>query len=101
MNEVFKALGDPTRLQIIQMLAEQGEVCVCRMVEALGMNQPAISQHMAKLKQTGLVRHRKQGQWIYYSLNIDKLKTGPLAFLSEAVALAESKQGVQETACCC
>ena len=97
MDEVFKALGDPTKLQIVNMIAQNGEICVCRIVEALGMNQPGISQHMAKLKQAGLVRHRKQGQWIYYSLNIDNFKTGPLAYLSEMINKAESARPIS---CC-
>jgi len=83
MDEIFKALGDPTRLQIVRMLAENGEVCVCRIVEELGMNQPAISHHIAKLKQTRLLRSRKDGQWIHYSLNVGIIYDGPLAFLLE------------------
>lgn len=89
MYEIFKALGDPTRLQIVQMLSRQGEVCVCKIVDELGMNQPAVSHHMAKLKQAGLVRSRKEGQWIHYSLKVEALSHGPLAFLSEIVSLAE------------
>ena len=98
MDEVFKALGNPARLRIIQMLAEQGEVCVCKIVEAFGMNQPAVSHHMAKLRHSKLVRHRKQGQWIYYSLNTDKLRAGPLGFLSELVSLAENVDIIAEDA---
>ncbi|MCE5315190.1 MAG: metalloregulator ArsR/SmtB family transcription factor [Armatimonadota bacterium] len=101
MDEIFKALGDPTRLRIVQLLAQQGEVCVCRIVDELKMNQPAISQHMAKLKQTGLVCHRKQGQWIFYSLNIDNLKKGPLALLSEIISVAENTQQAIGSAFCC
>jgi len=101
MDEVFKALGDPTRLRIIQMLAQQGEVCVCRIVEELKMNQPAISQHMAKLKHAGLIRNRKQGQWMFYSLDIDMLKTGPSTFLSELIESAEKTQNAAESALCC
>lgn len=101
MDEVFKALGDPTRLRIVRMLAEQGEVCVCKIVEAFGMNQPAVSHHMAKLKQARLVHHRKQGQWIYYSLNTDSVKTGPLRFLSELISLAEKAHPTAEDATCC
>lgn len=101
MDEVFKALGDPIRLRIVRMLAENGEVCVCRIVEELGMNQPAVSHHMAKLKQAGLLRYRKQEQWIYYSLDIEKFKGGPLAFLSEIVTLAQNALVVSEKANCC
>ncbi|MCE5315524.1 MAG: ArsR family transcriptional regulator [Armatimonadota bacterium] len=47
--------NDSTRLEVVQMLAPRGELCVCRIVETLGMNQPAIPQRMAKLKQAGLL----------------------------------------------
>ncbi|MCE5322535.1 metalloregulator ArsR/SmtB family transcription factor [bacterium] len=101
MDAVFKALGDPTRIRIVQMLAQHGEVCVCRIVDELGMHQPAISHHMAKLKQVGLLNARKEGQWIHYSLKVDVFKEGPLAFLSEIVSLAEASAGsAQPTPCC-
>ena len=90
MDEVFKALGDPTRLRIVQMLARQGEVCVCRIVDEFKMNQPAISQHMAKLKQAGLLNARKEGQWIHYSLKVEAIEAGPLAFLGELVSSAKA-----------
>lgn len=65
---VFKALGDPVRVRIVQMLAENGEMCVCRIMEKLNMTQPAVSHHLASLKNAGLVHPRKQGQWVHYSL---------------------------------
>ena len=101
MDEVFKALGDPTRLRIVQMLARHGEVCVCKIVDELEMNQPAISHHMAKLKHAGLLNSRKQGQWIHYSLKVEALKDGPLAFLSEVVALAKTSAGAVSGVSCC
>lgn len=101
MDEIFKALGDPTRLRIVQMLAQHGEVCVCRIVDELDMNQPAISHHMAKLKQAGLLSARKEGQWIHYSLKVEALKGGPLAFLSEIVSLAEASAGTVTGVSCC
>ena len=100
MDEVFKALGDPIRLRILRMLAENGEVCVCRIVEELEMNQPAVSHHMAKLKQAGLLNFRKEGQWIHYSLRLDALKSGPLAFMSEIVDLAQNSSGEAQDSCC-
>lgn len=101
MDEVFKALGDPTRLRIVRMLAQHGEVCVCKIVDELDMNQPAISHHMAKLKQAGLLKARKEGQWIHYSLNIETFKSGPLAFVSEIVTLAEASMGTTRESSCC
>ena len=101
MDEIFKALGDPTRLRIVQMLARHGEMCVCRIVDELEMHQPAISHHMAKLKQAGLLNARKEGQWIHYSLKVDAIRDGPLAILSEIVSLAEASAGtVSEVPCC-
>jgi len=100
MDEVFKALGDPTRLRIVQMLARNGETCVCKIVDELEMHQPVISHHMAKLKQAGLLNARKEGQWIHYSLKVEVLRDGPAAFLSEIVALAEASAGaVSEVSC--
>jgi ArsR family transcriptional regulator, arsenate/arsenite/antimonite-responsive transcriptional repressor len=81
LEDVFKALGDPSRLKIVSMLAENGEMCVCKIVEALNMGQPAVSHHMAALRHAGLVNHRKEGQWIHYSLNRESFRNGPVSFL--------------------
>ena len=101
MDEIFKALGDPTRLRIVQMLAHNGETCVCKIVDEFEINQPAISHHMAKLKQAGLLNARKDGQWIHYSLKVDALRDGPLAFLSEIASLAEMSAGAARDVPCC
>jgi len=101
MDEVFKALGDPTRLRIVKMLAQHGEVCVCRIVDELEMNQPAVSFHMGKLKQAGLLNARKEGQWIHYSLKVGALKDGPISFLSEIVSDAEASLETAGKAPCC
>ncbi|MBP1156483.1 MULTISPECIES: metalloregulator ArsR/SmtB family transcription factor [unclassified Paenibacillus] len=70
MSEIFKLLGDKTRLTIVALLKEK-ELCVCDIVEFIGMSQPGISQHLRKLKAGGLVSEKRQGQWIYYSLKIE------------------------------
>jgi DNA-binding transcriptional ArsR family regulator len=101
MDEIFRALGDPTRLRIVGMLARHGEVCVCKIVDELDMNQPAVSFHMSKLKQAGLLNSRKEGQWIHYSLKADAIASGPLAFLSEIVSLAEASPVAVRGASCC
>ncbi len=66
--EVYKALADKTRLHILALL-KHDEMCVCELVEVLQMTQPAISQHLRKLKQVGLVKERKTAQWVYYRLD--------------------------------
>ena len=66
--EIFKALGDEMRLAIVQMLVGK-ELCVCNILDAFAMSQPAISHHLKILRQAGVVRDRREGKWIYYSLN--------------------------------
>lgn len=65
---ILKLLGDKTRLGIIKVISEQ-ECCVCEFVDLFQMTQPAISQHLRKLKDSGLVKETRKGQWIFYSLN--------------------------------
>ncbi|MGG3467258.1 metalloregulator ArsR/SmtB family transcription factor [Neobacillus pocheonensis] len=64
----LKLLGDKTRLTMVKIL-KQRECCVCEFQEVFEMSQPSISQHLRKLKDLGLVKEERRGQWIYYSLN--------------------------------
>lgn len=65
---ILKLLGDKTRLTMLKML-DTNDYCVCEFVEIFKVSQPAISQHVRKLKDAGLVRETRRGQWIIYSLN--------------------------------
>ena len=67
--DVLKLLGDKNRLTIVALLNEK-ELCVCEIVDILQTSQPNISQHMRKLKDGGLVKETKRGQWVYYALSI-------------------------------
>lgn len=98
VEDVFKALGDPTRIRIVEMLAENGELCVCKIYEALNMTQPAVSHHLAILKRAGLVHARKQGQWVHYSLCCSMLSEMPLAFLRELIEKVD--KAVSNGECC-
>jgi len=71
----FKALADPTRIQIVRLLegAGQAGLCVCDVVTNFPLEQPTISYHLGVLRQAGLVSSRKRGQWVYYSLNQERL----------------------------
>ncbi len=66
--QTLKLLGDKTRLTILG-LVKNGECCVCEFVEVLQMSQPSVSQHLRKLRDAGLVKEQRRGQWIFYSLN--------------------------------
>ncbi len=76
MAEVFKALGDPTRLRIIKILATSPEstVCVADLAKRLGVTQPATSQHIRILKQVDILEPKKVGFRTYYHLNANALK---------------------------
>lgn len=67
---VLKLLGDKTRLAMMKLL-QQNECCVCEFVEIFNISQSAISQHLRKLRDVGLVKEKRKGQWIFYSLNKD------------------------------
>ncbi|MCA0149524.1 MULTISPECIES: metalloregulator ArsR/SmtB family transcription factor [Rossellomorea] len=65
---ILKLLGDKTRLTMVKIL-DTNDCCVCEFVEIFKASQPAISQHVRKLKDVGIVREKRRGQWIIYSLN--------------------------------
>ena len=76
MSEVFKALGDPTRLRIIRMLVSKMEsnLSVSDMANKLGITQPAASQHIKVLKNVRILESSRDGYYIYYDVNVDVLK---------------------------
>lgn len=65
--QLFKALADETRLRILNLVGHR-ELCVCHIVEALGLGQSKVSRHLAHLRNAGLVNDRREGLWMYYSL---------------------------------
>ncbi|MFC0215124.1 ArsR/SmtB family transcription factor [Paenibacillus chartarius] len=100
MAETFKLLGDKTRLTILGLLRERS-LCVCDIVELLGMSQPAISQHLRKLRSGGLVREERRGQWMYYHLAAENVPY-VLEVLRHVPSLQEmlEKQICKTGACC-
>lgn len=74
LAELFKVFGDTTRVKIISALFE-AEVCVCDIAELLSMTQSAISHQLRVLRQARLVKHRKEGKVVFYSLDDEHIKT--------------------------
>lgn len=64
-----KSLADRTRLRILMLLADGSELCVCELTQALELVQPKISRHLAILRESGLLRDRRAGLWVYYRLH--------------------------------
>jgi ArsR family transcriptional regulator len=65
--KVFKALADETRIRLLKLL-QQRELCVCELVQALDMTQSRVSRNLGILKNAGLVKDRRDGLWVHYSL---------------------------------
>lgn len=87
----FKALADPSRLEILRLVAAQtGPVCVCDIVDRFGLAQPTISHHLKVLREAGWLTASKVGIWAFYELDPD----GPAA-LAEAAALLEPHTGAR------
>ena len=74
LAELFKIFGDSTRIRILYALME-GELCVCDIATLLGMSQSAISHQLRLLKQSKLVRYRREGKTVFYALSDSHVKT--------------------------
>ena len=68
LSEVFKIIGDPTRIKILYALSKY-ELCVCNIAETLGMTQSAISHQLRLLRNLKLVKYRKEGKSVMYSMD--------------------------------
>lgn len=75
MNEhivLLKTLADPTRLKLLKLVLQE-ELCVCELQEVLQISQPAVSQHIAKLKTAGVIKERRAGMWTFYQGDTQRL----------------------------
>jgi len=66
--KIFKAFCDETRLMVLEFL-QGGEKCACVLLEKVNVKQPTLSHHMKILVDSGIVDARKEGKWMYYSIN--------------------------------
>jgi len=68
LAHVFKALGDPTRVRLLSLIAatEGGQACICDLTEPVALSQPTVSHHMKLLVDAGLVTREQRGKWAYY-----------------------------------
>ncbi len=86
---LYAALGSPARVRLVNLLAASGEpVCLCNLIEPLGLAQATVSQHLRRLVETGLVLREERGKWSYFSLNSEAFE--------RVAALADLPKG----ACC-
>ncbi len=67
---IFKAMGHPTRLFIVDQLAQDGSRCVCELTEMIGADMSTVSKHLAVLREAGIVRDEKRGSQVHYTLRL-------------------------------
>jgi ArsR family transcriptional regulator, arsenate/arsenite/antimonite-responsive transcriptional repressor len=71
---VSRALGDETRLRILNILVERGETCVCELMETLATTQSNVSFHLTVLKNSGIIADKKIGKWMFYRIELEALE---------------------------
>jgi len=98
LSKLFKALSDPNRLMIVDMLS-CGELCACVILEKFNITQPTLSHHMKILCDCGLVNGRKEGKWIYYSLNSESIQNFKNSF--ERITTEKQDCICYESVSCC
>ncbi|MCK0472595.1 metalloregulator ArsR/SmtB family transcription factor [Halalkalibacter sp. APA_J-10(15)] len=74
MAKMFKALADDTRMKIAYALSEEEELCVCDVAQIIGATTATASHHLRLLRNMGLAKYRKEGKWVFYSLDDDHIK---------------------------
>lgn len=70
LARLFKALGDPTRVQLVSLIAAHpdGEACVCDLTDPVGLSQPTVSHHLKQLVDADLLTREQRGRWSYYRI---------------------------------
>jgi ArsR family transcriptional regulator len=93
MERFFQALGDRTRLRLLNLMGEQ-EICVCYFVEVLDQPQPKISRHLAYLRSAGLVAARREGRWMHYRLVLPQHE-GAAQIFRQTLGWLKAEKGMQ------
>ena len=94
MALIFKALSDENRIRILKLL-HNGEMCACKLLDALNISQPTLSHHMKILCDAGIVNGRKEGKWMHYSICIESAEE-----LSAMLHQLLSAANVPDNCCC-
>ncbi|HMF63376.1 MAG TPA: metalloregulator ArsR/SmtB family transcription factor [Edaphobacter sp.] len=104
MERFFQALGDNTRLRLLNLMGAQ-EICVCYFVEILGGSQPKISRHLAYLRRAGITSSRREGRWMHYRIVMPP-HIGAAQILLQTLDWLKEEKGMQadrarlSKACC-
>src|SRR5215471_14154149 len=91
LDRFFRALADPTRLRLLNLMSEQ-EVCVCYFTEVIRAPQPKISRHLAYLRKAGIVAARRDGKWMHYKIVLPN-HMGATQILRETLRVLKEEKG--------
>ena len=95
--EIYKAMADETRLMILHLILRHGEMCVCDVEGVLGVSQSKASRHLRYLRNAGLLRDRREGIWVYYSICEDaKDEAGQIVAANKALILSMETAEAEE-----
>lgn len=94
---IFSTLADPIRLRALALIAEHGELCVCELVAALDQPQPKVSRHLAIMRDAGLLRDRRDAQWVIYALSSDMPEWMSAAAEAAVTALQSDPLHIKDT----
>jgi len=104
LDLLFRALADPTRLRLINLMADQ-EICVCYFIDVIGAPQPKISRHLAYLRRAEIVSARREGKWMHYRLTVPEDSHAAAILKTTIQALGEDKDMKRDrerlTRACC
>lgn len=95
---ICKAMSDPNRLKIIEMLTD-GEKCGCELLDELQVTQPTLSHHMKILSKCDLVSSYREGKWQHYSINCEKFKEYK-AYIASITCCSKESKGKNAKRCC-
>lgn len=105
MERFFQALGDNTRLRLLNLMADR-EICVCYFVEILAQAQPKISRHLAYLRRAGIVQARREGKWMHYrivmpsNIGATQVLRQTLAWLKDDPGMQADRARLSKASCC-
>jgi ArsR family transcriptional regulator, arsenate/arsenite/antimonite-responsive transcriptional repressor len=85
--DVLRALAHPIRLELVAHIAARGPLCVCHLEGLVDCSQPQISKHVAILRRAGIVESRRDGRWVYYSVNEEALAAADEFFVDLRASL--------------
>jgi ArsR family transcriptional regulator len=99
MASAFHALADPRRLQLLHLLLTRDEMCVCELLGVLGLSPSNLSFHLNVLRQAGFLRSRRQGRWIFYAVERERL-AGLQRLFAERFDPLQAPLASGESPCC-